>query len=309
MGTTVNTMIDTYGWIGVLVVLLAAIAYLIWRESSARKEKGRNTFELKEVFKHDIDAVISKIDAVSTKVDIIKTSADDNKRQLVDSIEKLNKRIDKTDDELIQIDDNVCKIDGRVDEMENKMHKCYAESRNHELREAKKQTSRVLLKSKGGLLSKSLKCWCNVMNADHVYVAQFHNGTTDLRGIHFVKFDILTDEFADPLHPVEGDREFTPFYNNQYIVTYGDIAYTLCHVPAVVFDVNSDELLNQSDVLYRRLKATGAYQIGFAMFRDNEGEPIGWLGAISYGDKKIDCESLEKAARDVENIFNTTDYD
>ncbi len=309
METTANTIIEAYGWIGVLVVLLAAIAYLIWKENSAQKEKSHNTTELKEAFKHDVDAVVSKIDAVVTKVDIIKTNADDNKKQLIESIEKLNKRIDKTDDDLTQMDDIIKKVDKRVDDIEDNMHKCYVESRNHELQEAKKQTSRVLLKSKGGLLSKSLRRWCNAMNADHVYIAQFHNGTTDLRGIHFVKFDVITDEFADPLHIAEGDREFTPLYHNQYIVAYGDIAYTMCHVSAAVFDVDSEEFLDQSDALYRRMKTIGVYQTGFAMIRDNEGEPIGWLGAVSYRDKKIDCESLEKAARDVENIFNATDYD
>ena len=309
METTANTIIETYGWIGVLVVLLAAIAYLIWKENVSQKHKTDVLGELKGAFKHDMDAIVSKIDAVSTKVDIVQSNSDDRKRLLIDSIENINHRIENTEIELEKMDQSIGEVGRRVDDMECKIHNCYAESREKELQEAKKQTSRVLLKSKGGLLSKSLRHWCNAMNADHVYIAQFHNGTTDLRGIHFVKFDVITDEFADPLHLAEGDREFTPLYRNQYIVAYGNIAYTMCHVPAAVFDVDSEEFLDQTDALYRRMKTIGVHQTGFAMIRDNDGEPIGWLGAVSYGDKKIDCESLEKAARDVENIFNTTDYD
>ena len=309
METTANTIRETYGWIGVLIVLLAAIVYLIWKDNVSQKQKTDTLGGLKDAFKHDMDAIVSKIDAVSTKVDVVKSGSDDRKKLLIDSIANINHRIENTEIELEKMDRSIGDVGRRVDDMEDKMHNCYAESREKELQEAKKQTNRVLLKSKGGLLSKCLRRWCNTMNADHVYIAQFHNGTTDLRGIHFVKFDILTDEFADPLHPVEGDYEFTPFYCNQYIVTYGDIAYTMCHVPAAVFNVDSDEFLNQSDTLYRRMKTIGVHQAGFAMIRDTDGEPIGWLGAVSYGDKKIDCESLEKAARDVENIFNTTDYD
>lgn len=309
MESTANTLIETYGWVGVMIVLLATIAYLIWKESVSHKDKNNDRTALKDAFKHDVDAISAKIDAVSTKVDIVKSNSDEYKMFIAKSIDTINNKFDRTDEELEHLAVGINRVDERVDEMEDKMHRCYEESRNHELQEAKKQTNRVLLKSKGGLLTKSLRRWCNVMNADHVYLAQFHNGTTDLRGIHFVKFDIITDEFADPLHLAEGDREFTPLYRNQYIVTYGDIAYTMCHVPAAVFDVDSEEFLDQSDALYRRMKAIGINQAGFAMIRDNDCEPIGWLGAVSFGDKKIDCDSLEKAAREVENIFNTTDYD
>jgi hypothetical protein len=309
METTANTLIETYGWLGVLIVLLAAIAYLIWKEHTNQKGKTDDRKALTDAFKHDMDAVVAKIDAVSTKVDIVKSNSDDRKDLLVKSIDTITARMDHTDAELERIDEAIHVVDNRVDTMEDKMHKCYAESKNADLVEAKKQTSRVLMKSKGGMLTKSLRRWCNVMGADHVYIAQFHNGTTDLRGIHFVKFDVITDEFADPLHLAKGDVELTPLYRNQYIVAYGDIAYTMCHIPAAVFDVNSEEFLNQSDALYRRMNTIGANQTGFAMIRDNDGEPIGWLGALAFGDKKIDCDSLEKAAREVENIFNTTDYD
>ena len=132
----------------------------------------------------------------------------------------------------------------------------------------------------------------------------FHNGTVDLRGIHFCKFDILIDEFRDPLRLYETDIDFQSLYKDENILAYGDLPYTLTHVESVVFNLDQDTLLDLSDTLYRRCKSRGIKTIAFAYVRDQQNNPVGFVGCVNFTDDNIDESQLRNCAKEIENIYN-----
>lgn len=319
------TMIESFGWIGVLVVLLSAIAYLIWKEQHTQKQNTENKEDFKTALKHEmgimnynLESVVSsldtKIESVSTKVDVLKQASEERKKILLDNIHNIDTKIDKNEEETVRIEgkiDNINRaITKKIASVETQMHHYHSKDNEIHNIEAREQANRIFKKDKGGLLSNSLREYCKEMCADHVFLAQFHNGTVDLRGVHFVKFDIITDEFADPIHLAHGDMEFAPLYKDQYVVSFGNTASVLCRVPSLILDVDGPDLINQSDTLYRRCKARNIEQIGLAIIRDHDGDPIGFVGATNHSkDKKIQSTVLEKLVTEIENIYNTTDYD
>jgi hypothetical protein len=319
------TMIESFGWIGVLVVLLSAIAYLIWKEQNTQKQNTANREDFKAALKqemgvmnYNLESVVScldsRIESVSTKVDVLKQASEERKKILLDNIHNIDKKIDKNEEETVRIEgkiDNINRVmTKKISSVETQMHHYHAHDNEIHNIEAREQANRIFKKDKGGQLSCCLRKYCKEMSADHVFLAQFHNGTVDLRGIHFVKFDIITDEFADPLHLAEGDMEFAPLYKDQYVVSFGNTGSVLCRVPSLILDVDGSELIEQSDTLYRRCKARGIEQIGLAIIRDHDGDPIGFVGATNHSkDKKLQSEVLEKLATEIQNIYNTTDYD
>lgn len=216
-----------------------------------------------------IDILGGKIDCLNTKIDMVET-----------------------------------KVTDRVESCENKIAGLHKVNKEKDQIDAKKQTHNAMTKCYGGRLSRILKNACQYINCNHVFLGEFHNGTTDLRGIHYCKFDIVIDEFENPLHLCENDVDFQPLYKDENIIAYGDLPYKLSHIDSAVLSVD-DELLELSDTLYRRCKSRDIKYIGFAGVRDKDGFLIGFVGCVSFdADKIMNKDRLKDCATEIENIYN-----
>lgn len=210
-----------------------------------------------------------------------------------DKIENINNKIEWVEEKLTE----------KIDTIERKVMTTQKELKNKELQEARVQSFNIMHDRHGGKLSKILRQYCQKINCDHVFMGLFHNGVTDLRGLHYCKFDIIIDEFSDPLKLHLNDTDFQPLYKDENIIAYGDLPYQMTHIDTAIFDLKSKKLLNLSDTLYRRCKSRDIKYIGFAGLRDKNGYVIGFIGCVSYTDEKPIEQNLLLCAHEIENIY------
>lgn len=255
MENALDVILNHYGIYGIILVLIAALIYLIFND---RKNNWGNK----------IDLIGDKIENMNNKIVWVE--------------EKLTEKITLVEKKVISTQKNL-------------------ESKKQQ--EAKIQSFNIMNNGHGGKLSKVLRQYCQKIKCDHVFMGLFHNGITDLRGIHYCKFDIIIDEFSDPLKLHANDVDFQPLYKDENIIAYGDLPYKMTHIEAAIFDTKSEKLLNLSDTLYRRCKSRDIKHIGFAGLRDKDGYIIGFIGCVSYTDKKPIEQELLLCAREIENIY------
>lgn len=261
-----STIIQTYGIFGVIILLIGGGIYFIWKDH--RNNWGAKIDSLKGELKGDMKTIQGSMDNVDRKVDLIN--------------EKLTHRMDKIEHK-IDVDSN---------------------SYQEHIKVTKEQTTGMMLKGMGGEMSSALKKACHEADCDHIFLGSFHNGTADLRGIHYCKFDIMIDEFRDPLHLRKTDIEFRPLYKDENILAYGDLPYAVVHAGKYKFNIENKELLELSDTLYRRCIGREVKQLALCVLYDKEGLPMGFIGAVSYIKREIDVKTLELCAREIENIYN-----
>lgn len=226
----------------------------------------------------------------------------DRKNNWGNKIDKLGMKIDNTNDKIEILE---TKVDTRISAIETKVDNMPAITQKYENSVAKKNTLEIITKGWGGKLSKVLKYHCKNIGCDHIFLSTFHNGTVDIRGMHYCKFDILIDEFADALHWHPNDVDFQPLYKDENILAYGDLPVTMQHIDAVILNVEDEKntLLELSDIVYRRCKSRGITSIGLAGIHDKEGIMIGFVGCVAYDNKQMDLENLKACVHEVENIY------
>ncbi len=251
----INTLLDQYGILGIILVLVAVLVYLIFGD---RKNNWGG------------------------KIDLI-----------CDKVQDVNDKIEWVEDKLTE----------KINTIEEKVLNAQLELKSREQQEAREQTSCIVRNGHGGQLSKVLRSYCRKINCDHVFMGLFHNGITDLRGIHYCKFDIIIDEYENPLKLNNNDTDFQQLYKDENIVAYGNLPYQLARVESAVFDLENEDLLNLSNTLYRRCKGRNIKTIGFAGLKDKDGFIMGFIGCVSYTDKKMKESNIQLCAREIENIY------
>lgn len=269
METFANTIIQTYGIFGLLFLLMIGVCYLIWGD---RKNKWG-----------------AKIDTLQGSVKNL-----DNKIDLTD--EKMANRINN-------LDGKIDSLDVRVDGLESKID--FNGSYQEHIKEVQEQATGLMLKGLGGKLSQVLKKHCSSSDCDHIFLGSFHNGTSDLRGTHYCRFDILIDEFRDPLHLRKNDVEFHPLYQDENVLAYGNMPHAVVHAGKYCFDLENQVLFDSCDILYRRCKSRDIKQLAFCILYDKDSSPMGFVGAVSYIKREINMKDLELCAREIENIYNS----
>lgn len=225
------------------------------------------------------------------------------KKGWLPKIEILGKKIDNVESKIDLVEE---KISNRVDLIEEKISKKRTEHTEAIKEAAREQTLSAITQGQGGRLSKTLRSYCKDVNCDHIFLGGFHNGTLDLRGLHYCKFDILIDEFLDPLHLQDNDTDFRPLYKDENVIAYGDLPYLLTHVNAAVFykGKDSETLFDLSDIIYRRIKSRDVKSFGITCIKDQNNRPFGFIGCVNYDDKHINDNELIKCAQEIENIYN-----
>jgi len=264
MDSVFSEIITRYGILGIVIILLAGVGYLIWQDRKNNWGGKLTTLETN---------LGSKFDNTDRKIDLVE--------------QKLDHRIDS--------------VEKQMDEIGKKTYETSAEVARHH---AKQQAIDIMHNGIAGKIAKSLRCSCSIIGCDHLFMGTFHNGTTDLRGIHFCKFDIVMDEFADPIHLHKKDTDYAPLYKDENVVAYGDLPYTLMKTGGIVFDITEKggDLLDLSDTIYRRCVGRDVKQIGFAPLYDKDGSPIGFIGAVSFKKGTMHQERLKELSKSIENL-------
>lgn len=258
MSEVIVSIISTYGIWGLILLLVAGVAYLVWKE---------------------------------------------RQNNWGGQIEKLGDKMDLMEDRIELIQDNV---NSRIAEVEERVINVNKNIRNEAKNEAKTQSIKMMTRGQSGRLSRILREYCHYINCDHIFIGGFHNGTIDLRGVHFCKFDILIDEFFDPKNLQPQDEDFQPLYKDANIITYGDLSQKISHLEEPLI-LSIDNLYDLSDTLYRRCKGRDIKSLAFLGIRDEDGVIFGFIGCVNYDDKKFNDIFIEKCAREIEGVYREDD--
>jgi len=251
-------ILQTYGWIGLAFLVIAAVVYLVWNDK-------RNNWGSK------IDSINDKLENFDTKIDLVRQG-----------------------------------LSSRMDDVESRLIQANKDIRQEVKAETAVQTINIMKSGRAGKLSKILKNYCKELQCDHIFLGGFHNGTMDLRGLHYCKFDVLIDEFLDPLHLHKNDVEFCPLYKDENIIAYGDLPYALTHIDCLILPVDDEKntLLELSDALYRRCKGRDIKIGALAIIKSADGLIVGFIGCVNYSKKIINEKIFLNCAREVEGIYN-----
>ncbi len=227
----------------------------------------------------------------------------DRKNNWGKKIDNVCTKIDSLDTKIESVETT---LDRRIDIIEVKVSDAIKNTKKEDLDVVRTQSHEIISTRQGGKLSKLLRSYCDRVNCDHIFLGSFHNGTADLRGIHYCKFDIILDEFRDPMHLEDNDCEFSSLYKDENVIIYGDLPHSIARVGAAVLNVNdkNNTLLDMSDVIYRRCVGRGVKSIGFSAVSDKDDNIIGFVGCITYKDKSINLEELKSCSQAVEYIYN-----
>ena len=137
------------------------------------------------------------------------------------------------------------------------------------------------------------------INTDHIFVAEFHNGSTDVVGIPYMKFDVIYEHISPEYHG--NDIFLSRLYENEHILTHDQLPSLLFNNYTLKY--NLEEIESIDEHLYLRMKSRGASSIALSLICDNSYRPIAFVGGINFSDKEISLSELNKCASAIEKIY------
>lgn len=136
-------------------------------------------------------------------------------------------------------------------------------------------------------------------HCDHLFVGEFHNGSTDVTGIPYMKFDIIYEHVGPEYHG--NDIFLNRLYENEHILTHDQLPDLLFRNYSLCYNIN--ELKDIDEHLYLRMKSRDMKSIALCLICDINYKPIAFIGGVSFSDKKINITELNKCANDIEKIY------
>lgn len=223
-------------------------------------------------------------------------------KNLEENVNYMGNQLEKIQDSL---DKKTDKLESNIYHLEDNIKHLIREHSNPGIKEVRIETNNIMTSGKGGKISKILREYCSKINCDHIFLGSFHNSITDLRGIHYCKFDIIIDEYRDPLRLHPNDNDFRLLYKDENIMTYGDLPYACAKTNGVIIKVDDDQhtLLELSNTVYRRCSGREIKYIGFVPIKNESDDIIGFIGCISYSGEPVESE-LKNCSKLVELIYN-----
>ena len=137
------------------------------------------------------------------------------------------------------------------------------------------------------------------INTDHIFVAEFHNGSTDVVGIPYMKFDVIYEHISPEYHG--NDIFLSRLYENEHILTHDQLPSLLFNNYTLKYSLEEIESIDEH--LYLRMKSRGASSIALSLICDNSYRPIAFVGGINFSDKEISLSELNKCASAIEKIY------
>jgi hypothetical protein len=145
------------------------------------------------------------------------------------------------------------------------------------------------------------------MNAHHIFLGSFHNGTTNISGIPYCKFDLIAERFSPD--EVERDIEYAFIYKDADILRHDKLPITVLNEGMVHYIIDPDgtsKLADIDDVIYRRMVGRDIKQLAVHITRDGSGKPSGFVGCTRYDYDDINLHELQSCARELEIIYKNS---
>lgn len=227
-------------------------------------------------------------------------------------ISSLSEKIDKIDDKVDRLEINSNNINNRLTVVETKINNQPQAFYNHmeKIHQAKQEAHNKMMEDQmrlGPELHKILEDYKIKMHANHIFLGSFHNGTTNISGIPYCKFDLIAEKFSP--EDVERDIEYSFIYKDTDILRHNKLPITVVNEGMVhyVIDENGhSELSEIDDVIYRRMIGRDIKQLAVHVTRDEKGKPSGFVGCTRYDYEDIDLSELKNCARELEIIYKNS---
>lgn len=159
----------------------------------------------------------------------------------------------------------------------------------------------------GPELHKVLSEYKDKIGCDHIFLGSFHNGTTNISGIPYCKFDIIAEKFSP--ENINRDVELASIYKDIDILRHDKLPITILQEEQVYYIIDKDgnsELSQLDDIVYRRMLGRDIKQIAINMIRDENCIPAGFVGCIKYDYCSIALEQLKNCTRELELIYKNS---
>ena len=227
-------------------------------------------------------------------------------------ISKLSDKIDRIDDKVDRLEININNASNRLTVVENKLNNQPQAFINHfnKLQQEREEAHNKMILDQmrlGPELHKILAEYKIKMNATHIFLGSFHNGTTSVSGIPYCKFDLIAEKFSPD--EVERDIEYAFIYKDADIIRHNKLPMALLDNTMVHYIINPDkssELAEIDDVIYRRMVGRDIKQLSIHITRDEKGRPSGFVGCTRYDYEEIDLSELKACAKELELIYKNS---
>lgn len=275
MESIITSIIKEWGSIGLVVAGLGYLIYDNWKTAKHRKDNNeKNTLS--------IQIISDKIDNINDKVSIVDKKVDD-----VTDI--FDKRIDSIE----------ATIDSLPDVYRDEVDKYRAEKQD--------KHDKVMqdLVNLGPNLHDVLRIYNDKIKSDHIFIGSFHNGSQSITGIPYYKFDIIAERFKSNM--IKYDCEFACMYKDADILRFNKLPLLLMQKELVYFDIKDDEvpaLADYDDIIWRRMKGRGIYQIALKLLRDKSNKASGFVGVVKYDHEELNLSELNKCGEELERIYH-----
>lgn len=224
----------------------------------------------------------------------------------------LSDKIDKIDDKVDRLEINSNNINNRLTIVETKLNNQPQTFINHmnKIHADRQATHDKMMEDHmrlGPELHKILGEYKDKMNAQHIFLGSFHNGTTNLSGIPYCKFDLIAEKFSP--EEVDRDIEYAFIYKDSDIIRHNKLPMLLLDENMVHFTINPDKsskLAEIDDIIYRRMIGRDIKQLAVHVTRDEKGKPSGFVGCTRYDYDDIDLSELKTCAKELELIYRNS---
>lgn len=267
-----SVLVEIISQFGVLGLILAGIIYLIV-DGIKTKRKNLVTAEKLDKSMDKLESHVDKrIDDVNLRIDLVNDKVNTQ-------YELLNKRMESNPEEVMS----------KIEEKKTQDDKDHF----HKLLDQFTKAPR---------LHRILKLYRERIGCDHIFLGTFHNGSTSVSGIPYCKFDVVAEKFK----PGSSDiREYTTIYKDSDIMVHDNLPLVISQEDYVYFKIEDEgsSLEDTDDVLYRRCVKHGIKQIAINLIRDEQMNPVGFVGCVDFDYDELNFQELNNCAKELEEIY------
>lgn len=282
MDNVVTEVISQWGILGILIIFAIWIIYDYIKD----KPNDKNRYEHKSN-DSSIELVTTLITNISHKIDKVENKVD-----------KLEEKINSANNRLTTVE---VKLNSQPQTFMKHMDKLQKE---RTIEHNKQMEDQMKL---GPELHKILSVYKKKTNSNHIFLGSFHNGTTNISGIPYCKFDIIAEKFSPD--EVDRDVEYAFMYKDADILRHDKLPITVLQegrVHYIIDENGKSELAEVDDIIYRRMIGRDIKQLAVNITRDGTGSPSGFVGCVRYDYEKIDLNELTNCAKELEIIYRNS---
>lgn len=295
MESIINTLITEYGIPGLI------LAFLVWQYFQLNKTSKSN------VNKDDLTLVKNDIkENVEDKISNIKSYIMSEREVLKEMIDVTGERIDDlkshVEDKIYNLSEKMDIIEEQISDQPMTIIESFKNRENTIKEEHDKMFDRQL--ELGSEISDILTQYRTYANFDHIFLGSFHNGTSNLSGIPYYKFDLIAEKFSPD--KIDRDIEFAHMYYNADLMKHGKLPITLIQNNKLHYVIDKDgysDLSKIDDIIYRRMCGRNIKQIALHLLRDKTGKPMGFVGGVKYNYDRLHMDMLSKCASELEKLY------